>query len=108
VSQSETISANIDLIAKLRRQLEERDAEIASLKVFLRLLSDHLHCRCKAHMSCLHLSRLLLCWVETTQLLQSVLLILQLQQAGSSALMCMENNVNCAKVCKPLTGHASA
>ena len=49
-----------------------------------------------------------LCWVETTQLLQSVLLILQLQQAGSSALMCMENNVNCAKVCKPLTGNASA
>lgn len=32
LSQSETISANIDLIAKLRRQLEERDAEISSLK----------------------------------------------------------------------------
>ena len=28
-----SISANIDLIAKLRRQLEERDAEIAGLKV---------------------------------------------------------------------------
>ena len=43
VSQSETISANIDLIAKLRRQLEERDAEIASLKVFTPLLSGHFH-----------------------------------------------------------------
>ncbi|KAL3130823.1 hypothetical protein ABBQ38_000158 [Trebouxia sp. C0009 RCD-2024] len=29
---SQSISANIDLIAKLRRQLEERDAEIVSLK----------------------------------------------------------------------------
>ena len=46
VSQSETISANIDLIAKLRRQLEERDAEIASLKVSTMLLSGHLRCRC--------------------------------------------------------------
>lgn len=33
LSQSQSISANIDLIAKLRRQLEERDAEIAALKV---------------------------------------------------------------------------
>jgi len=56
VSQSETISANIDLIAKLRRQLEERDAEIASLKVFTPLLSGHFHWKCKAHISCLHLS----------------------------------------------------
>lgn len=32
-AQSQSISANIDLIAKLRRQLEERDAEIVSLKV---------------------------------------------------------------------------
>lgn len=32
LSQSQHISANIDLIAKLRRQLEERDAEIVSLK----------------------------------------------------------------------------
>lgn len=32
LSQSQSISANIDLIAKLRRQLEERDAEIAALK----------------------------------------------------------------------------
>ena len=33
LSQSQSISANIDLIAKLRRQLEERDVEIASLRV---------------------------------------------------------------------------
>ena len=32
-AESQSISANIDLIAKLRRQLEERDAEILSLKV---------------------------------------------------------------------------
>ena len=92
VSQSETISANIDLIAKLRRQLEERDAEIASLKVFTPLLSGHFHCTypaCICH-------GLLLRQVEN-QSLQSVLLILQLQQAGSSALMSMEYNVNCLK-----------
>lgn len=33
LTQQASISANIDLIAKLRRQLEERDAEIADLKV---------------------------------------------------------------------------
>lgn len=33
LTQQASISANIDLIAKLRRQLEERDAEIAELKV---------------------------------------------------------------------------
>lgn len=33
-AESQSISANIDLIAKLRRQLEERDAEIVSLKVW--------------------------------------------------------------------------
>ena len=33
LSQQASISANIDLVAKLRRQLEERDAEIAELKV---------------------------------------------------------------------------
>lgn len=37
LTQQASISANIDLIAKLRRQLEERDAEIAELKV------SHLH-----------------------------------------------------------------
>ena len=35
LSQSQNISANIDLIAKLRRQLEERDTEIAALRVRL-------------------------------------------------------------------------
>jgi len=90
VSQSETISANIDLIAKLRRQLEERDAEIASLKVSTRLLSGHPHCKCKAHMCSLHCQGFAALGGNP----ESVLLILQLQQAGAPALTSMENDVS--------------